>query len=446
MNAISIVIWLLFFLYSDNVYSQNWISLNNPLNAEVRSFCNDSVNNRLIIGGSFYYQINGSFQEGVASWNGVQLDSVSTFPCWPVRVLFNFNNEIYANGCSSNIVKFSNGIWQPTNSNLSGYANCFFTYDGELYAGGGFDSINGTQSSGLAKWDGSQWVDIDLLVDGQVYAMAEYQNDLYLGGFFRDSNFVVHHICYLHQGQWYFLPDDIIENSWQAINTMVVFNNELYVGGFFSQSNGNLSNSIQRWNGSIWRDLQNGVSKFNGSSGEVLSMLEYQNMLFVVGDFDNANTINANNIAMWNGHRWCSLGNLFDNTIYSICEYNDSLFVGGSFQYIDGNQIAYISKLTNNFNIDTCDIFASIYEQTPETFIRLFPNPTTGEFTLEINNTKSKNINFRIFSFLGQEVKEYSLAPNGNSFRGNLSDVASGIYFLTLNIDGVQSTYKIIKE
>jgi hypothetical protein len=70
----------------------------------------------------------------------------------------------------------------------------------------------------------------------------------------------------------------------------------------------------------------------------------------------------------------------------------------------------------------------------------VYPNPNTGEFTIET----PQELNITIFSSLGQIVHQQNLVVGKNLI--DLHNQANGIYFIQLNQNGNLSTSKIIKD
>src|SRR5262249_58666076 len=78
--------------------------------------------------------------------------------------------------------------WLPAGSgmNISGSnsISALAAYNGELYAGGAFDSADGAPASKIAKWNGTAWSAVGTGMNSFVLALAVYNNELYAAGFF----------------------------------------------------------------------------------------------------------------------------------------------------------------------------------------------------------------------------------------------------------------------
>jgi len=66
--------------------------------------------------------------------------------------------------------------------------------------------------------------------------------------------------------------------------------------------------------------------------------------------------------------------------------------------------------------------------------LRIYPNPSTGVFTLEFSEAMNQPALLKVFNMLGEEVFVEWMAPaNGNSQRRiDLSDMGFGLYVIQL--------------
>jgi hypothetical protein len=92
--------------------------------------------------------------------------------------------------------------------------------------------------------------------------------------------------------------------------------------------------------------------------------------------------------------------------------------------------------------LDAC---TAIGEQTKEVSVSVFPNPSNGEFTLELTSAKSIVADMNITNSLGMKVyAEKNVSVNGKVVKNlSLSNLSSGIYLLTLQNGDLKITQKI---
>jgi len=142
--------------------------------------------------------------------------------------------------------------------------------------------------------------------------------------------------------------------GWQALQfgfsdrvyAITVDNTNVYVGGNFFLKCGNTScnsgnttlNNIAMWNGSAWQSMSYGVN------GAVYAVAVSGSSVYVGGNFDRlcsnaaCSTGNsANNIAIWNGASWASVGSGLDDTVEDIAISGNNVYVVGWFSEACGN-------------------------------------------------------------------------------------------------------------
>jgi hypothetical protein len=69
--------------------------------------------------------------------------------------------------------------------------------------------------------------------------------------------------------------------------------------------------------------------------------------------------------------------------------------------------------------------FVGIEENVSE-FVSVYPNPTNGIFTVNVNDTKATSIS--VLNTLGEEI--YQAKCNGNNTVVDLKNAANGVYFI----------------
>ncbi|MBT3206892.1 MAG: T9SS type A sorting domain-containing protein [Bacteroidetes bacterium] len=75
----------------------------------------------------------------------------------------------------------------------------------------------------------------------------------------------------------------------------------------------------------------------------------------------------------------------------------------------------------------------------------VFPNPTKGEVVVQISGEENfGTVSYKVFDIYGKEI--LSGAKNSNVLQINLSQQVAGTYFLHLEINGKEKSWKIVKE
>ena len=181
--------------------------------------CATSYNGNIVIGGPFSDEFSGCNFERVAMWNGSEwtdigggIPSISPNFNKEVKVLAEFNGELYAGGC-------------------------FHNWD--------------TNISGIAKFNGTEWQRVsDSLYSNCVYAMQRGENALYVGGMFThiisNTEGTAIRVLKIDSNGIEYIPFDAmytsdVDNPTGRINCIAEYNGEIYIGGtFMSQDNPNM--------------------------------------------------------------------------------------------------------------------------------------------------------------------------------------------------------------
>jgi len=87
----------------------------------------------------------------------------------------------------------------------------------------------------------------------------------------------------------------------------------------------------------------------------------------------------------------------------------------------------------------------SVDEFALENAIRAFPNPSNGIFTLQnTNNIELTTTTIRDIN--GRQIKSINLQNMENSERIDLSNAASGMYFMTISSHTSKHIVKLVKQ
>jgi|TARA_B110000196_G_scaffold11604_1_gene9570 hypothetical protein len=117
---------------------------------------------------------------------------------------------------------------------------------------------------------------------------------------------------------------------------------------------------------------------------------------------------------------------------------NDGLLVVGT----HGNGI-YQTNISS-----VGDVLALDEKQNNLNKITLYPNPTTDKLTLSFITKKSTNTTWTLYTALGKQIKtgKQKLIAGANQINLDLEKLKSGIYFVSLEIDGEIVTKQIVKQ
>jgi hypothetical protein len=149
-----------------------------------------------------------------------------------------------------------------------------------------------------------------------------------------------------------------------------------------------------------------------------------------------------------------------------ISNSNPLNFVGQYYKIIgfSGNTIVLFKWKEvfayNNGKSDSTQIFNTTNNQLSQNFpditkikpvkadskIELFPNPTSGSFSLKVDNNYYGKVNVKIFSLDGKNVhnKVFEKTSATDTFTINEEELAKGTYFVKIQIGELSETKKIL--
>ena len=173
-----------------------WSPLGTGINDRVSALI--SYNGSLYAGGNFT-AAGGNAARSIAKWDGVNWSPLGTgINDYGVFCLAVYKNSLYAGGWftqAGGVTTRSLAKWDETNwssvGNVVGEAVLsLFTYNDTLYTGG---SLNPQQEC-IAKWDGISWSSIGNGIGdyhgASVWSINEYNGDIYAGGGFQTAGHV----------------------------------------------------------------------------------------------------------------------------------------------------------------------------------------------------------------------------------------------------------------
>ncbi len=234
---------------------------------------------------------------------------------------------------ATSIARWTGSAWVPVGGGVAwsggpGTVNAATVYNGDLIAGGFFNSAGGVSAKSIARWDGAAWHALASGANGYVWALAVFGSELIAGGSFSVYN----------AG-----PGDNIArwngSTWQPLGTglsapvdaLAVLNGNLFAGGWFLEAGGQSAKHVARWNGAFWSKLGAGTDE------RVRALVAHQGVLFAGGDFINAGSGQPeNHIARWNGQQWEGLESGVNDSVFALGVDGDMLVAGGEFTTVGG--------------------------------------------------------------------------------------------------------------
>ncbi len=305
-----------------------------------------------------------------------------------------YNGDIYVAGyftfadtvfTGSGVIKWDGAQWEPLGEFYIG-ALVNTVYDLEihndtLYAGGMFRSRINAPSlfQNLAKWNGTEWVSAGGSPQGVVNVMKSAGDSLIIGGTFTGiGSKTMPRIAYLKNGQF----NAIGQGLEAEVFSVEVHNNTLYAGGRFLGA-ANDTFGLAAFNGGSWQKLfPSYVYQYNDYNNTVKTIESTPYGLFIGGyySYDAMFNIGQNLLRYEDGAGFSSMGAL-DSVVNDLYYSNNKLYVGGYFSE-DVSTFGQ-PRLNNIVNVDIANMF-SIDGQPEKQKVSIYPNPSSGDFTVEL--------------------------------------------------------------
>ncbi|MPZ51915.1 MAG: choice-of-anchor D domain-containing protein [Acidimicrobiia bacterium] len=222
-------------------------------------------------------------------------------------------------------------------------------YQGDLIAGGYFETAGGVEVNNVARWDGEEWSALGTGVTGSVgvESLAVVNGELFAGGRFTDAGEVpVNRVARWDGATWSPLTGSQGTGTDGTVYSLIEYEGDLVAGGNFTMAGGIAMDGIARWDGSEWSPMGDGLGDWR--SYGVLDLIIYEGELIAGGDFTLSGSTAVNGIAAWNDGSWTALGLGVGGgagpRVHDMVEYQGELVAGGSFPEAGGKTVNYIAR------------------------------------------------------------------------------------------------------
>jgi hypothetical protein len=292
----------------------------------------------------------GTFDQTVKVWDGSSWTALGATNTGSVFALAVYNGALYIGGTF--LTNFTSGVdpayfvarWNPGADAWDNLSNPFGSqtntgvyalaeYNGDLYAGG---FAHGTTSSvvDLAYYNGSGWTHVTTGADlGGIYALGVFSGELIVGGGFNTINgLTVSNICGWNGSSFHAFSSGTAGTPYGGAVYSITVYQGITIGGQFDHASGVPASHVALWpaGGSAWQALG------GGPDDAVRSMLFYNNQLVAAGQFLNAD-VPASHIAHWDGTQWGSFGGGTGSYVLAMADYHGRVVAGGSFSQSTGS-------------------------------------------------------------------------------------------------------------
>jgi hypothetical protein len=397
-----------------------------PLLGGVNGAVNDMFmyNGELIAAGNFS-QADGQPANNIASYISgfAGFLWIETFggTNGPVYALDTLNYQLIAAGEFSiagtssvnNIARLGDNGWEAMGSGIFGKVNDLEWHEGELYAAGDFQFIQGGPANAdIAKWNGLEWMPLGWGTNGSIHALRSSPDGLLFAGDFTEAG----NASMLNVGKMFGgVPESLGLGIDAAANDIELWNNKPVIAANLKHQ-GEVFGLMQ-FNAGNWEALP-GISEMatNDSLGSMRCLMVTNNELYVGGDFSVMELMTfGENLAKWTSSDvYPTSVAVFDSTVYCLDNIQQSLIAGGEFTHHLGTEINHIAFLDNVLRVEELENETSDFS--------IFPNPCTGEFSIWNNG---KAIHMELYSMDGKLINSFFAQENAK-----ITLPESGIYLL----------------
>lgn len=356
------------------------------LEADVRTLI--ERDGRILAAGNFQ-RAGDRATPGIAEWDGLgwrRLGEAGGAPGVGIRAVEVVDGVVYASGdfmvagqpIAGEIMRWSGGEWEPLGGGVDGQVWAISEFQGEVVVGGSFESAGGTPIRAVARWDGQGWAP---LLDAQggglgpndfVRSMVVWGNRLIVAGYINSvAGSPAYDLAAWDGSAWSALPAGAWNSPYEV--TLAVWNNDLYVTS--------PTGRLLRLNGSTW------VPLLSWPDEGVLSMAGIGDALYVGGLFSNLAGSGANRLARFRNGQFepvaggVSVGNPYGASVNALAEHRGDLLVGGRFGMAGDVRTANIARLQIGV-LDGIELYARKAQPTVTTNA----GPVVLHYQLDIGN------------------------------------------------------------
>jgi hypothetical protein len=402
---------------------------------------------KLVMAGKFT-ELEGASIKNIGIWDGSSWSELGDGIQGDVRCMAIYNGELYIGGNISqngllttdlpSVCKLSNGVWVGvSDENVVGIADDMMVWDGALYV----VSNDWSLPNKIIKYDGASWTQVggDVGQYGDNHSIAcvdTFNNELYIGGRFADLGIGgANRIAKLNGNNWESVgfPTSGVENNiikgW--VNDLISFNGKLFAGGSifdFTGGGGTDKPRLASYDGTTWT----GYPFDQNNVGEVNTLLEYDNVLYVGGEFGHWEQSEiANGVLIFNEmdeNKFMTTGfynpDGSSNTVDHLAVISGSVYAAGDFENFG---TAGTSEGIAKFNGVLPLPFTSIFEPTSNQVLQVYPNPTTDLIT--IGGVDEGRVS--VFSVAGQRLIDRPMTISSRNL--DLNTLDAGVYSIVLD-------------
>lgn len=426
----------------ENVCAQYTEGVRRGISRNVQTMHVDTVQDRILIAGSFAYADSLPVSPGILQWDSQGYSSLGCGVEWNCvtpgswaglanssQTVTTWQGDVYLGGDWSftrdgvlydHIMRWDGEAWHPLGAGCDGKVKSIRVINDQLIVAGWFTYADTVLANGLARWDGVRWhkvVEVPEFFPGstnQIEDVNLYQDAWYIGGQLPGEGDLLR----WNGGSWETVGQGF-HSAFSQVNSLEVHADKLYIAGSFARclplGNGlDPGTGVVAWDGAQWDDLGGGTC--GSTNGAVFDIRWIGEELYAVGIFNRIGGQPCGKVAKWNGTEWCPLvpenywgsGNLGD-----IVSYRDTLYIGGAFNVAGYEETSSFVRWTGGDHTEGCGALVSVGEHELVEDPPLFhPNPAGDRIVIEPTRLKP-GAWVRLTDATGRTVYQGPLANDG---------------------------------
>ncbi len=361
----------------------------------------------LACGPGFYSNIKGKLL-------GPKIYLISYLNCGVIfqsKMLIGGNFEVVDSTKVENILQydrqistsFNGGVTQAVGTNYNSQVKCMKVIGNSLYVGGAFINAGTKAVNSICKWSNGEWLSLaggmkpySSKYEPVVYDIAEGPNNtVFAAGTFKHVSDTIRcsGLAQWDGVSWKGIGVDT-RDSIGSVSCVVVHESDVYIAGSFHTRGAKVVNSVARWDGSQWTDLDGGIV----GDGYINSMAWVNDRLIVAGSFSAIGDVAASNIAAWNAKtkRWTNLGDGINGEVKQVFVFHDSVFCSGVFTRAGDIVCTNIAVWSDQL---ASPVSENVYEDTA---LLASPNPCSARVHLRYAAGTSHIDELKVFSSFGE--------------------------------------------
>jgi len=347
-------------------------------------------------------------------------------------------------------------VWPPCNPT----AYALTVWNNKLIVGGGsFDMAGGIPANNIASWDGSAWGLFGTGTNGTVAALEVWNNELYAGGGFTIAgddtvNYIAKWGCpYLKVA--FTQSADTVD---LAVSGDVLFTDQsVNATRWFWDFGDGSTDTVQNLVHTYWQEGTYTVTltAMNDTcANSAISTVVVKWDCYPMANVNYSQSTDTVNLVVSGNVTFYSNPDIISDSL--IWDFGDGTTDTAQNPLHTYNSIGVYTVALTGYK-DTCSatatstvvvVSSSGFEEfgVEDLGLRIYPNPNTGQFTLEMDLEKNTRLSIKLYQINGQQIfaEEVRYVTGTFSKQIDLSKYAKGIYYVQVVTDGGVLTGKII--